>query len=300
MIQNKPYEFMTRYTPQREWIEDHGMLLWVSTFFVEIGAAAFFVASFFNNIAAMFIGLLICAVIGGSLHVLELGRPLRIWRILFSSGFKTSWISRGMWSVSLFIGFGALYLGLAVTFEKIPALLFAANFFAFFAMIYLGFLLSYVNGLALWNSALMPILILSISIWGGLDILGITSMVTGTVTDKAVLLSRIFPLVISFIVICYLVGIRYQGESGRLSFKEIVFKKGAPVFWIGFVFLGVAFPVVINLGHVLSGNMPSEIRSVIPVFELAANLSLRYCILKWAIYEPIIPHEDYSTQFERG
>ena len=134
MIQNKPYEFMTRYTPQREWIEAHGMLLWISTFFVEIGAATFFVASFFNNMVAMFIGLLVCAVIGGSLHILELGRPLRMWRILFSSGLKTSWISRGMWSVILFIVFGAVYLGFAATSVNFPVLLVAANFFAFFAM----------------------------------------------------------------------------------------------------------------------------------------------------------------------
>ena len=142
----------------------------------------------------------------------------------------------------------------------------------------------------------MPILILSISIWGGLDILGLTSMVTGTMSDGAVFLSRIFPLIISFIVICYLVGIRYQGESGRLSFNEIVFKTGAKVFWIGFVLFGVVFPVAITLVHVFNGSMPGAIRGILPVFELGANLSLRYCILKWAIYEPIIPYENSTTQ----
>lgn len=300
MIQNKPYEFMVKYTPQREWIENRGILMWVSTFFVEVGAATFFVASLFGSRWAMFVGIVMCAVLGGGLHLLDLGRPLRFWRILFSSGWRTSWIARGMWFVSLFIVLGGIYLGLAVSSSNIPGLLFAANVFAFCTIIYFGFLLSYVNGLALWNSALLPILILVISIWGGLDILMLTSLVTGTESNTAEFLSRIFPLLVIFIVICYLVGIRYQGEAGRLSFREIAWKTRAPLFWIGFVLFGVVFPTTIGLIHIFIVNVPNAIWGIFLVFELGANLSLRYCILKCAIYEPIIPNEGYATQMERG
>jgi len=295
MIQNKPYEFMVKYTPQREWIEKRGILMWLSTFFVEVGAATFFVASFFGSLGAMFVGIVMCAILGGGLHLFDLGRPLRFWRILFSSGWKTSWIARGMWFVNLFIILGGIYLGLAMSSSNIPGLLLAANVFAFCTIIYFGFLLSYVNGLALWNSALLPILILVTSIWGGLDIFMLTSLVTGTESITAEFLSRIFPLIVISIVICYLVGITYQGEAGRLSFREIVWKKRAPLFWIGVVLCGVVFPTAIGLIDRFIVNVPNLILGIFLLFELGANLSLRYCILKCAIYEPIIPNTGYAT-----
>jgi len=200
-----------------------------------------------------------------------------------------------MWFVNLFIVLGGIYLGLALSSSNIPGLLFAADVFAFCTIMYFGFLLSYVNGLALWNSALLPILILVTSIWGGLDIFMLASLVTGTESITAESLSRIFPLFVISIVICYLVGIRYQGEAGRLSFREIVLKKRAPLFWIGVVLCGVVFPTAIGLIDRFIVSVPNLILGIFLLFELGANLSLRYCILKCAIYEPIIPNTGYAT-----
>ncbi len=84
------YDWMVKYTPQKEWIERRGVLLWLAFFFIELGAGMFFVASFFNSLFVMLIGWLICAMLGGGLHLLFLGKPLRFWRIVFSSGWKTS------------------------------------------------------------------------------------------------------------------------------------------------------------------------------------------------------------------
>jgi formate-dependent nitrite reductase membrane component NrfD len=276
MIQEKPYEFMVKYTPQREWIEKRGILMWLSTFFVEVGAATFLIASIFGNLGAMFVGIVMCAILGGGLHLADLGRPLRFWRILFSSGWKTSWIARGIWFVNLFIILGGIYLGLAMLSSNIPGLLIASNVFAFCTIIYFGFLLSYINGLALWNSGLLPILILVISIWGGLNIFMLTSLVTGTESVTLEFWSRIFPLFVIFIVVCFLVGIRYQGEAGRVSFGEIVWRKLAALFWIGFVLFGVAFPMTVGLIDRFIFDVPSIVLSIFLLFELGANLSLRY------------------------
>ena len=82
MIQTRPYEVMTKNTPQREWIERRGILLWLAFFFIELGAGMFFVSSFFNNLWGLLIGWLICAVLGGGAHLLYLGHPFRFWRML--------------------------------------------------------------------------------------------------------------------------------------------------------------------------------------------------------------------------
>ena len=110
MIQTKPYEFMVSYTPQTQWIEKGGIKLWLAFFFIELGAGMFFVASLFDNLWAMSIGWLLCAVLGGGFHLLYLGKPLRFWRMALSSGWRTSWISRGIIFVSLFLLLGLIHM----------------------------------------------------------------------------------------------------------------------------------------------------------------------------------------------
>ena len=78
-------------------------MLWLAFFFIELGAGMFFVASFFDSLLAMFIGWLVCGVLGGGFHILFLGKPARFWRMVFSSGWQTSWISRGLSFVILFL-----------------------------------------------------------------------------------------------------------------------------------------------------------------------------------------------------
>ena len=76
MIQTRPYEFMASYTPQREWIEKRGALLWFAFFFIELGAGTFMVSSISGSLSGMLVGWLICALLGGGLHLLFLGKPL--------------------------------------------------------------------------------------------------------------------------------------------------------------------------------------------------------------------------------
>jgi len=53
MIQTRPYEFLVKYTPQREWIEKRGVLMWLAMFFIELGAGAFVVSSIFGSLLGM-------------------------------------------------------------------------------------------------------------------------------------------------------------------------------------------------------------------------------------------------------
>ena len=41
------YEWMTKPTPQEEWIEGGGKTIWLALFFTETGAGLFFVSIFF-------------------------------------------------------------------------------------------------------------------------------------------------------------------------------------------------------------------------------------------------------------
>jgi formate-dependent nitrite reductase membrane component NrfD len=282
---------MVRYTPQREWIERRGVLMWLAMFFIELGAGAFAVGSVLDSQVAMLVGWLLCGVLGGGLHLLYLGKPMRFWRMVLSSGWKTSWISRGLAFVVTFLGLGLIHMVLAQWASSPLALMIAADVFAVLAVIYAGFVMASVNGIALWNTPLLPVLYLVLGVWGGLGISLLTITASGSSGDASVeQWSRIFLVAFIFIVAVYLISIRYQGAAGKASVQTIIAGKMAPIFWIGVALVGTAFPAAMALATWAAGlSMPSALLFVLIAFELAGDLTLRYCILKAGLYAPLIP-----------
>jgi len=68
-MEEKPYLWMVDFTPQREWIDRQGLLLWLAFFFSEIGAGIYLVSLFLGFRAGSLIGWLTCALLGGGLHL---------------------------------------------------------------------------------------------------------------------------------------------------------------------------------------------------------------------------------------
>jgi formate-dependent nitrite reductase membrane component NrfD len=293
MIQTRPYEFMVSYTPQTQWIEKGGIKLWLAFFFIELGAGMFFVASVFGNLLAMSIGWLLCAVLGGGLHLLYLGKPLRFWRMAFSSGWKTSWISRGIIFVSLFLILGLIHMVLIPSATRFTALLVAADIFAFLTVIYGGFAMNYVNGIPLWNTALLPILYVVSGLWGGAEVtLGI-ALDSGGIAVGVVLEEWIRLLLIGYLLLIpvYLMSVRYTSSAGQVSVRHMVLSEWSPLFWIGVVILGMVIPLaaVINsfLIGLAAGSVPFLYAAIFS--GLIGDLAMRYLILRCGMYSPLIP-----------
>lgn len=161
----KPYEWMVKCTPQTEWIVKRGILLWLAFFFIELGAGAYFVGFFFDSLPSMIIGWFVCGVPGCGFHLLYLGRPLRFFRMFAKP--QTSWISRGMVFVTLFLFLGFINIALGLFSTPIIVLSVITMVLAFLVVIYGGFAMCCVNGIPLWNTALLPILYVVSGLWGG-------------------------------------------------------------------------------------------------------------------------------------
>ena len=240
----------------------------------------------------MFVGWFLCGVLGGGFHLLYLGHPFRFWRIILSPGWKTSWISRGLIFVGLFLILGAIHLILVRWGFPVPGLLIAAGVFAFCTVVYVGFVMNYVNSIPLWNTPLLPMLYVILGIWGGL---GVTLIALLATRDTAVVgsveeWSRIFLLAFIFVVFIYLFSIRYQGPTGMTSVRQIVSGKWAPLFWVMVVVLGMVLPLGLALGSWLVGSaIPVVLLYLVVIFELLSDLALRYCILRYGLYAPLIP-----------
>lgn len=297
MSQSRPYEFMVQFTPQRQWIEGSGILFWLAFFFVELGAGAFLISSIFGSLPGMLIGWLIAALLGGGLHLLYLGHPLRAWRMLVSSGWKTSWISRGLSFVGLFLILGLAHM-LLIRSDSSPLwLLIAADIFAFLAVIYGGFAMSYVNGIQLWNTAVLPVLFVVASIWGGIGLTLIAVSMTGA---TSVLISlegwaRLFLAGYAVILATYLMSVRYQGPGGKTSVKEILAGRLSPLFWVVVIALGIVLPGAAVLLSLAAGlELSGAFLYLMILLELLGDMFLRYCILKAGYYAPLIPTSNYS------
>ncbi len=298
MIQSRPFEFMVKYTPQREWIEKGGIKLWLAFFLIELGAGMFFVASFFGSLWAMFIGWLICAVLGGGLHLLFLGKPLRFWRMVLSSGWKTSWISRGLIFVILFLVLGLAHLGLTLGSSPLTALLIVADIFAFLTIIYGGFTMNYANGIPLWNTGLLPILYVVSGLWGGAGVtLGIT-LASGEIGAGVLIEEWIRILLLGYLLLIavYLISIRYTSLTGQASIKYMVLGKWSPLFWMGVVIVGVVIPLIAIIISFFAGL---EATPVVLLYAaifcgLLGDLAMRYLILRCGLYSPLIPSSSYA------
>ena len=220
--------------------------LWLAFFFIELGAGMFFIASLFNNVVAMAVGWLLCAVLGGGLHLLYLGKPLRFWRMAFSSGWKTSWISRGIMFVSFFLGFGFIHMVLLAGEIRVTGLLIAADIFAILTIIYGGFAMNYVNGISLWNTALLPVIYGVSGLWGGAEVtlgvaLGTGAIESGPTIEEWI---RILLLGYLFIIPVYLISVTYTSSLGQVTVRHMVTGRWSGVFWGVVVLLGMAVPVI--------------------------------------------------------
>ena len=293
------YDWMAKYTPQTEWIERRGVLLWLAFFFIELGAGIFFIASFFDNLQAMFTGWLVCAILGGGFHLIFLGKPARFWRIVFSSGWQTSWISRGLIFVSLFLILGLVHLALVQWSEPSTALLVIIDIFAFLTIIYGGFAMNYVNGIPLWNTALLPVLYVISGLWGGAEVvLGVT-MATGEIYSVIAMEEWIRILLMGYVILIpvYLLSTRYTSVTGQASVRYMLLGKWSPVFWIIVVLVGVGVPVAaIISSYVMGLEATPRVFLYIAIFSgLIGDLAVRNLILRCGLYSPLIPSSGTQT-----
>jgi formate-dependent nitrite reductase membrane component NrfD len=283
----KPYEWMVKCTPQTEWIVKRGVLLWLAFFFIELGAGAYFVGSFFGSLVSMSIGWVVCGVLGGGLHLLYLGRPLRFFRMFAKP--KTSWISRGMIFVTSFMILGFFNIVLRFFSVSVNVLSWLIIVLAFLVVIYGGFAMCCINGIPLWNTALLPILYVVSGLWGGAGITVGVAVATGSAQILIGVEEWIHLLLISFIILLftYLLSISYGSIAAKTSVSEIVKGKGWHVFWVVVVIIGIGVPVGMMMANTQSA--PAVILYITLLCELLGDLGMRYLILKFGFYNPLIP-----------
>jgi len=291
----KPYEWMVKYTPQTEWIERRGILMWLAEVFGGLGAGLYLVALYFNSLGGMLIGWLFIIVFKGGFHLAYLGKPLRFWRILLRP--QTSWLARGFIFMGLFIVFGAIQLifsyWLPGTAGEVVFKVLAATT-AFLVAVYTGFVMNYVNGIHLWNSALLPLLFVLTGVLDGFALVMAVALFGGNIdVIAAEAASRILLITTAFLIAIYLWSATYMGPAGRQSVMELIRGSLAPVLWIGVVLCGIIVPVSISVSTYFAGEASYPLLITAILSEMIGAFTLKYSILKAGMYAPLIPTSTY-------
>ncbi len=291
----KLYEWMVKPTPQTEWIEKRGILLWLAFYVGGLGGGVYLVSLYFNSLVGIFISWLIVVILKGGFHILYLGHPFRFWRMFFRP--QTSWITRGLIFVVAFIGLVFIQLLLAYfkpgtdleTLVKVLAVIMAIGM-----SIYTGFVINYVNGIQFWTSSIIPFLFVLCGVLGGFGIVLGIAHATGGINIVAVETgSAILMIVVAGLIAIYLTSARYLGPAGRESVKALIRGPIAPVFWVGVVLCGIIIPFIVSLTSLLGGEPSVFVQIIAILCEIAGGLTLRYAILKGGLYSPLIPISTY-------
>jgi formate-dependent nitrite reductase membrane component NrfD len=281
---------MIHYTRQTEWIDRRGLLLWIAFYAGGLGGGLYLVSLYFNSMWGMFISWLIIAVLKGGTHLAYLGKPWRFWRIVFRP--KTSWITRGIIFVLMFIIFAALQLvfsywlpGTAgeIVFKVL------AGITALAVAIYTGFVLNTVKAVPFWNSALLPVLFVLCGILGGFGLSVVIALNGGSIDIAAAETGSRWLLIINALLIAIYLWVATNREStGKQSVMEQMRGSLAPVFWIGIVVLGIVIPIAIAFSSYFAGEVSSPLLVIGVACEVVGGLSLRYCVLKAGAYKPLV------------
>ena len=261
------YEWMTNYTPQEEWIEGGGKLIWLALFFTELGAGLSFVSIFLKNPLGMLLGWFICLFLGGGSFLVHMGKPLRSFRSVLKP--QTSWISRGVIFLTLFGAFGAanivLYY-LAPNWNLLP-LQVIMGILCILVAIYAGILMSYVRAIPLWDTGLLPITYLAAGLWGGAELLLGIDLLTGVSIERVEPWIKVLLPSFALILVLYLMTVTSSSTTGLASVKRIVsgdLSQNLP-FQVIFSLFVSSQKVQISLHHsIQKGVIPGRFLSHLP------------------------------------
>jgi len=244
-------------------------------------------------------------VLIGTLFLLaDLERPGQVIRAVLRP--STSWISRGIIILSVFIVLGVLHILLWVwpsdwlsDWAILRKVLDVINgVFALMTIVYTGLLLGALRPIPFWCTPILPLLFLISAFSTGLMAVGLGMTIwTWIGSDSGHSLLRMLAVYDTVLILfeALIVYFYLQGghllEASRASIHKILRGDLAVTFWLGFVLLGLALPFAMGIiEQTLSSpgtGVSFVIAIVIAVPGLTGGYFLRHVIVMGGIRAPM-------------
>lgn len=297
------HDWMVKPMHQREWIEQRGVLIWISEVFSAIGSGLFLVSLFLNSWWGLLIGWLIIMILKLPIHIAYLGKPWRFWRLFppFSNAWKTSWFARGVLFSVLFGMFAFVLLvighpfisgliGTSIAFPIYIIFGILSGISALGIAIYGGMMMNFCKGIPMWNQGLVPIIFVLAGVADGLGlVMGIGLAGGDANVAMASVASRYLLLINIFLIISYLISANYTSNISKLSIKELLAGPEAFAFWVGLILVGLIIPGIIDIVTIIVGGEVSVLLIIAIVGHTLGAFALKYVMLKIGIYRPLLP-----------
>jgi formate-dependent nitrite reductase membrane component NrfD len=265
-----------RFEAQSQW----RLLILIAFFAGGFGCGLYVASWFLDFLPGMLLGLFLVGVVKGGAHVAYLGRPERCWRALARP--RTSWISRGLIGVALFLISGTLYAAL-----KIPPFGWLAVTAAVFVMLYTGYLMAFSPSIPFWNSALLPLLFLVYSAESGTALtIPLYAMVTGADVHTLEAIEIALLLFVGGIIVSYLSGAYHSSLSAQEAVRLFIRGKLAPLFFVSVLLLGLAAPLALTVFSYLNSPVPLAAMWLSALLGIQGAFAFRWAILRAGVYAP--------------
>lgn len=288
-------EFVVALRPQRAW---SSLVAW-DLFLSGTGAGLFFLAALLpgavpvSSPVVALGGWLGLALVGAAGLVLlaDLGVPSRFLRVLRRP--RASWLSRGAWTMLLFLASG--FLALLPSLPGLEALPWRAGTaagtlvaaialaLALALMTYTGLLLSSWNSIPFWNTPLLPLLFVASGLLAAAGMLVGLAAAVGAQTAglSALALGLIFA--VSFALLLYLVVMRGGTAAARESVRLLLSGRASRSFVGGALLLGLLVPFVLLLAALAFGGAAAVLVAA-GLAILAGAFQLRNSVLSAGVF----------------
>jgi len=274
-------------------VDKRGLLLVTAHFLSGAGAGAWLFGWLLGVAWGLLSGLVLVAA-GGVAHLLFLGKPERFWRMMTRP--HSSWISRGLLSIGVFLPFALLYV-LPAYFPGLPwgmeggvgrVLLVVSLIATGGILVYKGFVYAVARAIPFWNTPLLPPLYIAYGLRGGLAVLFVVSALLGRSLEaesaKAV---EVWVVLSTAILLFFYLGVMASaGVTTAESLRHLVWGPASLAFYLGAVAVGLIIPVVFGIVSYFSTLSPGAM-GVVGVASLAGDFYIKYCVARAGIYVPV-------------
>ncbi len=242
--------FKSGYRFQRHW--DTPM---ATAFFCgETGAGLFILSMLLDFMPGILLGLVITGVGKTFFHLTHMGAPHKSWRAILRP--DRSWVSRGLWGIIFFVGFGVIHV-MAKLFGVLPAAFEMPVFLlalagAMVVIVYQGFAMSHSTAISLWSSGLMPIASLLYGLLAGASLVMMFAASGFTVADEGRLAmvataEPVLIVAVATVLLSLLHGAKHGSKGAQQSYEILTRDFLAQPFLLGVLGVGVILPLLILL-----------------------------------------------------
>jgi len=281
--------------PQREWSEGRGIFMVVGHFVVGVAGGTWLFSLWYADRLGLALAFLL-AGLGGILHLANLGHPARFWKMVLH--FRTSWISRGFFGLSVFLIGALLYLvplylpGLLWGSDSLIAAI--GNVMAIVGMLtligYMGFVYTASKGIPFWNSPLHPALYVAYALRGGIAGLLFALALGGKGMDPLNNLLLLWIGITALVILFF--GLEVHGAltggnaAAKRSVHELFVGRVAFYFYGGTLALGLLIPAWLAWAG-LYGPLTLGAMVVLALASASGDFFMKYSTIRAGIFLPV-------------